>query len=212
MLRTLTEKFRDFPEETTDLVWTAFRALTKAGAVEGIIRSTCTYADADVPCTEYFWVRGDYLTAMPSRPVLTTEPIEGILVQARLTTTGIRWAEYLVKEKTKPVEQVRGFVLQLIWNAEAVRGHVTKVNPPMLKTIEEERHEIPPVACELVSDEEDVTSENDTDEEQFGGPQEDLYDKRVVNWFGKRLYLGPEGSQVRELFMLLAKKPGYRTT
>lgn len=209
MLRTLTEKFQDFPEETTDLAWTAFRALAKAGAVEGIIRSMCTYAEADAPCTEYFWVRGDYLTAMPSRPVLTTEPIECVLVQARLTTTGIRWAEYLAEEKTKPVEQVQGFVLQLIWNAEAVRGHVTKVNPPISKPIEKESIEVPHVACELVVDKDETTVKSEgMDNEPFGGPQEDLYDNRVVNWFGKRLYLGPKGSQVRELFMLLAKKPG----
>lgn len=46
------------------------------------------------------------------------------------------------------------------------------------------------------------------DYEQFGGPQEDPFDPRVVRWVGKRLYLGPEGSQVRELFMLLVRKPG----
>lgn len=46
------------------------------------------------------------------------------------------------------------------------------------------------------------------EDEQFGGPQEDPFDPRVVRWIGKRLYLGPEGSQVRELFMLLARKPG----
>lgn len=46
------------------------------------------------------------------------------------------------------------------------------------------------------------------EDEQFGGPEEDPYDSRVVRWVGKRLYLGPEGSQIRELFMLLAKKPG----
>jgi len=51
-----------------------------------------------------------------------------------------------------------------------------------------------------------------TDDEQFGGPQEDPYDPRVVRWVGKRLYLGPEGSQIRELFMLLAKKPGVPHT
>ena len=47
-----------------------------------------------------------------------------------------------------------------------------------------------------------------SEEEQFGGPQDDPFNPRVVRWVGKRLYLGPEGSQVRELFTLLAKKPG----
>ena len=45
-------------------------------------------------------------------------------------------------------------------------------------------------------------------EEQFGGPEEDPYEPRVVRWYGKRLYLGNEGTQIRELFMLLARKPG----
>ena len=49
---------------------------------------------------------------------------------------------------------------------------------------------------------------DDMNEEQFGGPEEDPYDRRVVRWVGKRLYLGPTGAQVRELFTLLARKPG----
>ena len=49
---------------------------------------------------------------------------------------------------------------------------------------------------------------DDVNEEQLGGPEEDPYDHRVVRWVGKRLYLGPKGAQVRELFMLLARKPG----
>jgi hypothetical protein len=57
---------------------------------------------------------------------------------------------------------------------------------------------------EPASQREDAQAED----EQFGGPEEDPFDLRVVRWVGKRLYLGPEGSQVRELFMLLARKPG----
>lgn len=38
-------------------------------------------------------------------------------------------------------------------------------------------------------------------------PQVDPYDKRVVNWVGKRLYLGHD-TQVSRLFWLLAKPIG----
>jgi len=48
---------------------------------------------------------------------------------------------------------------------------------------------------------------DDADDEQFGGPQEDPYDRRVVNWLGKRLYLGYD-TQISRLFWLLAKKLG----
>ena len=40
-------------------------------------------------------------------------------------------------------------------------------------------------------------------------PETDLYDKRVVNWFGKRLYLGDENTQVARLFRLLSKRLGH---
>lgn len=45
------------------------------------------------------------------------------------------------------------------------------------------------------------------DETEFGAPQVDPYDKRVVNWVGKRLYLGHD-TQVSRLFWLLAKPIG----
>lgn len=48
-------------------------------------------------------------------------------------------------------------------------------------------------------------------DEQFGGPQKDLYQSGVVHWFGKRLYLGHD-TQVSRLFWLLAEKPGVSHT
>ena len=45
-------------------------------------------------------------------------------------------------------------------------------------------------------------------DEECGGPTDDPFDHRVVNWLGKRLYLGPTDAQVRKLFLLLARRPG----
>ncbi|MBN1942203.1 MAG: hypothetical protein JW849_02810 [Phycisphaerae bacterium] len=96
LLRKLTDKYQVLPDEITGVDWTAFRALASTGAVEGIIRSTCTYADATGPSTEYYEVTGNYPSAMHTKPFLTTEPSEHVLIQARLTTTGIRFASYLI--------------------------------------------------------------------------------------------------------------------
>ncbi len=205
LLRKLSNKFQELPEETTDMDWTAFRALAKAGAAEGIIRSTCTYENADGPCTEYFLVRGDYPDAMPSEPILTTKPYESVLVQARLTTRGIQWAEYLAAEKTQPLEKVRGFVLKLLWDAKAVSGSARKVPPP--KNVERADEGIEVQQVEIETNHNGVEKKVEADEVSFGGPQEDMYDNRVVNWFGKRLYLGHD-TQVSRLFWLLAEKPG----
>ena len=122
MLRKLTNQYQPLPDETTDLAWTAFRALAKAGAAEGIIRSTCTYADAADPSTEYYEVTGDYPSAMHTRPLLGTEPSESVLRQARLTTTGIRFASYLKAESNQPAAAVRGRLLKLLWETDTVAG------------------------------------------------------------------------------------------
>jgi hypothetical protein len=47
----------------------------------------------------------------------------------------------------------------------------------------------------------------DVEELQFGSPEPDPYDDRVVNWLGKRLYLGRD-TQVSRLFWLLAEHLG----
>jgi len=218
LLRKLTDRFQALPDETSEIDWTAFRALAKAGAAEGIIRSTCTYADADGPCTEYFHVRGDYPDAMPSRPMLTSEPIEHVLLQARLTTIGVQWAEYLAGENTKFAREIRGSVLQLLWQAKAASGHARRVPDPKDAEATEKASEVTLTDAHGVETDESQTvrtveepQERNTardDDEQFGGPEEDPYHSRAVRWYGKRLYLGPEGSQVRNLFMLLASKPG----
>jgi len=207
LLRRLTDRFQELPEETTEMDWTAFRALAKAGAAEGIIRSTCTYADTGGPCTEYFLVQGDYPSAMTSRPILAAEPFDSVLVQARLTTTGVRWAEHLAAENTQSVRKVRGFVLQLIWDAGKVKGSAQLVPPPDRADSLDEDPDTKQgkVATDGSGNKCDAL---DDDAMELGRPEIDLYDRRVVNWFGKRLYLGPEGSQIRELFMLLARKPG----
>ncbi len=57
-----------------------------------------------------------------------------------------------------------------------------------------------------------VTDPDESTEEPLGAPEPDPLDSRVVRWVGKRLYLGPEGSQIRNLFMLLANKPGVSHT
>ena len=159
MLGSLTDRFQEFPQETTDMDWTAFRALAKSGAAEGIIRSTCTYVDADGPSTEYFLVRGNYISAMPYRPFLTTEPFEKVLLRARLTTTGIQWAKYLSDEKTQPVEKVHQFVLQLLLEAEAVTGSVQRVDKPEIVKEEDIAHKA------QLSQSCDTVSTNDQSEE-----------------------------------------------
>lgn len=221
MLRKLTDRFQPMPQETTDMDWTAFRALAKAGAADGIIRSTCTYADSNGPCTEYFHVRGDYPKAMSKRPFLKSEPVEIVLIRARLTATGVQWAEYLDAENTSSPDKVRGFVLQLLWQAEAAPGHAQRVPEPKdvsetaaFESLASPAHIVeseqpkPEQPAETPQEQEIATDES----MEFGGPQEDPFDPRVVRWFGKRLYLGPKGSQTRELFMLLARKPGVSYT
>ena len=223
LLGKLNERFEDLPEETTDIDWTAFRALAKAGAAEGIIRNTCTYADADEPCTEYFLVRGDYPSAMPSRPFLATEPHESALVRARLTTTGFRWAEYLASEESQAPEKMRGAVLHLLWDAQTQAGSVQRVPPPVSvnmapvpagasgscgRDADREEDSQPKSSAD---DHDRGEESNDTDEMEFGLPEEDRYDRKVVNWLGKRLYLGYD-TQVSRLFWLLAKKPGVPRT
>lgn len=218
LLSKLTDRYQTLPDETTDMDWTAFRALAKAGAAEGIIRSTCTYAGSNGPSTEYYHVRGDYPDVMLSQPILKSEPIEHVLVQARLTTTGIQWAEYLDLENSGNPKKVRGFVLNLIWQAEVAPGQASRVPEPeqaqaILAASASATDSAPGEASDQARPEPKVEEpqERDTAVEnsmQFGGPQEDPFDPRVVRWIGKRLYLGPEGSQVRELFMLLARNPG----
>ncbi len=215
LLRRLTERFQDLPAETTDIDWTAFRALAKAGAAEGIIRNTCTYADADEPCTEYFHVRGDYPSVAPSKPILTTEPYECTLVRARLTTTGIRWAEYLAREDTQPPEKVRAAVLHLLWDAQAQPGSVQRVPPP----VKSDAMSAPAAvsdSCDREKDSQSKLSSDDhgrgdesidTGEMEFGLPEEDLYERRAVNWLGKRLYLGYD-TQISRVFWLLVKHLG----
>ena len=127
LLRKLSDHFQPCPEETTDLDWTAFRALAKAGAAEGVIRSTCTYVDGDGPSTEHYRVAGDYPSAMPSREILKAAPFETALVQVRLTATGVRWAEYLSAHEASHPERTRGVVLRLLWTAEPVEGSAVRV-------------------------------------------------------------------------------------
>ncbi|MBN1341749.1 MAG: hypothetical protein JXQ73_03670 [Phycisphaerae bacterium] len=218
LLRGLADRFRSLPPETTDADWAAFSALAKAGAAEGIIRVTCMYADADGPCTEYFLVRGDYAPDMPTRPILKTEPFESVLVQARLTATGVRWAEYLAAEKSQPAAKARGVVLQLLWDAEPVQGNVHRVPPPSaaealevtpIRQPREEQAAQPNTRSQPAQTDEgdDEQGHPPDDELQFGLPAEDPYDSRVVNWLGKRLYLGRD-TQVSRLFWLLARRPG----
>ena len=88
LLRRLTDKFQDMPQETTDLDWTAFKALASAGAAEGITRLICTYADGDSPSTEYYLVRGHCGPGMPSRPFLMAEPYELALVKVEACRDG----------------------------------------------------------------------------------------------------------------------------
>jgi len=218
MLRRLSERFQDMAGETTDVAWTAFRALAKAGAAEGIVRTTCTYADAEGPCTEYFRVRGDYPSAMPDRPVLRSEPFESALVRARLTTVGVRWAEYLREEQAESPQRVRGFVLQLLQDAAKQPGSAQRVPAP--DTISEDpgagpsteaepeevqtdsgTPEIPP------ADERQDEPPEDADELEVGLPEVDPFDNRVVHWFGRRLYVGRD-TQISRLFWLLARHLG----
>jgi hypothetical protein len=215
LLRGLADRFRTLPSETTDADWASFSALARAGAAEGIFRVTCTYADADGPCTEYFLVRGDCASDMPTRPILKTEPFESVLVQARLTAKGVRWAEYLVAEKTQPAAKVRGVVLQLLWDAEPVEGNVHRVPPPSdgepvesLPTGQPRKGQRNTGPQPAQTDEGDDEQGHPSDDElQFGLPVEDPYDSRVVNWLGKRLYLGRD-TQVSRLFWLLVRRPG----
>lgn len=41
------------------------------------------------------------------------------------------------------------------------------------------------------------------------GIEPDRHDARVIHWFGKRLYLGGEHTQIAQLFWLLAERIGH---
>lgn len=79
----------------------------------------------------------------------------------------------------------------------------------LLAELEVERSAAPSSAAQTPPETDRPSSSHvDEDDESFGVPEPDPYDSRAVRWVGKRLYLGKEGTQVRELFMLLARRPG----
>jgi hypothetical protein len=100
-LRRLTPHFLPVSRELTDAEWTAFRALAKKGAAEGILRIVCTPEHATEAVTEDHHIQGDYVNAMIPGFIRRDRPIDDRLVQARLTAMGQRLAGILQREKTE---------------------------------------------------------------------------------------------------------------
>jgi len=108
---------------------------------------------------------------------------------------------------------------KLLWDAEELAGSVRRVPPPGSAEVTDrspEARQDEPQALRaddhLPSGDADGAGEGDKeaaddDAMEFGLPEVDRHDTRVVNWFGKRLYLGRD-TQVSRLFWLLAKKLG----
>ena len=64
--------------------------------------------------------------------------------------------------------------------------------------------------CPVQTSQVEPADKNDhtpAEKEHIGGPEEDPFDKRAVNWVGKRIYLGSD-TQVSRLFWLLAQPLG----
>jgi hypothetical protein len=114
-------------------------------------------------------------------------------------------------------EEVRG-VLEGFWAvvAEIRAAVVPVINVPNLPAKQPDRErslEAAPVnaGADRAVDARDTSGEPDLSGLELTGskPEPDLYDERVVNWFGKRLYLGDENTQVALLFRLLLKRLGH---
>jgi hypothetical protein len=134
LLRTLKPQFTSFSEELTDAQWTAFRALTEKGAVEGILRMAFTHVEGD-DRVEFYRLKGDYVSAMPTGGTIRADaPINVQIVRARLTGTGERWAGFLKGETIKPRE-VRGAVLNMLHKAPEVAGYVEVTDMPAIQGV-----------------------------------------------------------------------------
>jgi hypothetical protein len=128
-LRTLSLAWSDLDRDLADPEWTAFRALAKKGAVEGVLRFTRVYGDPPQTVVEYFRLRGDPTLVDTSDPIPAGAAVDVHLARARLTGRGKRWADYLAAESRQDPVQTRGAVLTLLWNAPAVVGSMTRTPP-----------------------------------------------------------------------------------
>ena len=128
-LRTLSLAWSDLDRDLADPEWTAFRALAKKGAVEGVLRFTRVYGDPPQTVVECFRLRGDPTLVDTSDPIPAGAAVDVHLARARLTGRGKRWADYLAAESRQDPVQTRGAVLTLLWNAPAVVGSMTRTPP-----------------------------------------------------------------------------------
>jgi len=134
-LRRLTPHFLPVSRELTDAEWTAFRALAKKGAAEGILRIVCTPEHATEAVTEYHHIQGDYVNAMIPGFIRRDRPIDERLVQARLTAMGQRLAGVLQREKTEDAAEVRAAVLEMLWRKPIKLGSDQMIPLPDAATL-----------------------------------------------------------------------------
>ena len=144
MLRWLSPHWGAIERDLTEAEWTAFRALAKAGAVEGIIYFRFTDAGGEER-VEHHHVRGEYTAkgVMGEEAMIRTDREQELrLVQVRLTSSGEWWQGMLVSaegggaskagEVDEQVGKVRAVVLSMVERrqAEPERGHASLVPVP----------------------------------------------------------------------------------
>jgi hypothetical protein len=125
-LQDLKLEFTEVVGELTDPQWTAFRALAKVGAVEGIMRLTIQEPGKSSEVSLYH-ARGDYVAAVSSDPLRTGTAVAFELVKARLTGKGHRWAQYFMQILPHEPVKARAFILALIWRTAPEPGGFTRV-------------------------------------------------------------------------------------
>lgn len=125
-LQDLKLEFTQVDGELTDPQWTAFRALAKVGAVEGIMRQT-VQEPGKSPEVSFHHARGDYVQAASRdlRPEGTAFALD--LVKARLTGKGHRWAQSFMQIIPHEPIKARAFILALIWRTAPQAGSLRRI-------------------------------------------------------------------------------------
>jgi hypothetical protein len=125
-LANLKLEFTQVDGELTDPQWTAFRALAKVGAVEGIMRQT-VQEPGKSPEVSFHHAGGDYVAAVSSDPLPKGTAVTFELVKARLTGKGHRWAQSFMQILPHEPVKARAFILALIWRTAPEPGGFTRV-------------------------------------------------------------------------------------
>ncbi len=113
-LQDLKLEFTQVDGELTDPQWTAFRALAKVGAAEGIVRQTIQEPGKS-PEVSLHHARGDYVQAASRDPLPEGTAFALDLIKARLTGKGHRWAQSFAQILPHEPVNARAFILALIW-------------------------------------------------------------------------------------------------